>query len=175
MSMAIEFHCPFCSKTVRTGDEHAGRRAKCPYCHQSIHVPTPSDQIEPLKLAPVDETDEERQERLLAESRELAHRLNREKESAGAEPPRGEVDRASRDVARPKIDVETIVVNYVKAMAGGNLEEADRIVADLRGEKEEADRIISQISMDEMPPAQLDNVPRPVLIGYLKQLHQELQ
>mgnify|MGYP000946439218 CR=1 FL=1 len=51
--MAIEFHCEFCGKQVRAQDEHAGKRAKCPSCHQSVYVPTPSDQIEALGIEPL--------------------------------------------------------------------------------------------------------------------------
>lgn len=37
--MAIEFHCPQCSKLLRTADDKAGRTAKCPDCGSSIQVP----------------------------------------------------------------------------------------------------------------------------------------
>jgi DNA-directed RNA polymerase subunit RPC12/RpoP len=37
--MAIEFHCNFCNKLLRTADERAGQGAKCPDCGASLLVP----------------------------------------------------------------------------------------------------------------------------------------
>ena len=40
--MTIEFHCPNCNKTLRTADEKAGARAKCPQCKEPVTVPMPA-------------------------------------------------------------------------------------------------------------------------------------
>lgn len=37
--MAIEFHCPSCNKLLRTADDKAGKRARCPDCGEAITVP----------------------------------------------------------------------------------------------------------------------------------------
>jgi predicted RNA-binding Zn-ribbon protein involved in translation (DUF1610 family)/uncharacterized membrane protein len=37
--MAIEFHCTNCNKLLRTSDDRAGARAKCPDCGTEITVP----------------------------------------------------------------------------------------------------------------------------------------
>jgi len=37
--MPIEFHCPQCSKLLRTPDESAGKRARCPHCSTVADVP----------------------------------------------------------------------------------------------------------------------------------------
>ncbi|MDA1014808.1 MAG: hypothetical protein O3A00_10200, partial [Planctomycetota bacterium] len=37
--MTIEFNCKFCGKILRTGDDKAGRQAKCPSCGETIAVP----------------------------------------------------------------------------------------------------------------------------------------
>lgn len=37
--MTIEFHCPSCNKLLRTADNRAGARAKCPDCGTGITVP----------------------------------------------------------------------------------------------------------------------------------------
>lgn len=57
--MALEFQCPSCSKLLRTPDEAAGKKAKCPQCGAIVDVPhesspqpddreneVPSDEIE---------------------------------------------------------------------------------------------------------------------------------
>lgn len=40
--MAIEFNCPYCTATVRVGDNAAGRMGKCPKCQTRILVPRPT-------------------------------------------------------------------------------------------------------------------------------------
>jgi len=40
--MAIEFRCPNCEKKLKTGDDKAGRTAKCPQCGTSVTVPASS-------------------------------------------------------------------------------------------------------------------------------------
>ncbi len=42
--MAIEFHCPYCTATVRVGLEAAGKVGRCPKCDTRLRVPT-LDQI----------------------------------------------------------------------------------------------------------------------------------
>jgi len=37
--MTIEFRCPSCGKLLRTSDDKAGARAKCPECRAAVHVP----------------------------------------------------------------------------------------------------------------------------------------
>jgi phage FluMu protein Com len=37
--MAIEFHCTGCGRLLRTGDDTAGKRAKCPQCGTVVTIP----------------------------------------------------------------------------------------------------------------------------------------
>jgi len=37
--MAIEFRCTQCNKLLRTADQSAGKKAKCPECGQILRVP----------------------------------------------------------------------------------------------------------------------------------------
>lgn len=39
--MSIEFRCTSCGTLLRTGDDTAGKQAKCPNCGQILPVPTP--------------------------------------------------------------------------------------------------------------------------------------
>ena len=164
----IEFHCPFCGKQIRTADEHAGKHGKCPSCHQSVYIPTPEDRIEPLPIAPIDEEFERDRQRLLDETRQLQHRLLHERdlpEERGRPPP-------SDDSAppTPAVDVEPWVAGYVKARADGALDSAGRLAAQARRHTRELDEVVQRMTADEIPPTALARVPRPVLIGFLKQL-----
>src|SRR5258708_7578566 len=42
--MPIEFRCQKCGKLLRTGDETAGKQAKCPECGSIMSIPIPEPQ-----------------------------------------------------------------------------------------------------------------------------------
>lgn len=168
--MAIEFHCNHCGRLIKTGDEHGGKRGKCPSCHNSVYIPTPSDQIEPLDLAPLDEAAVQEAERQARAAQELASRLRRDQalpeESRTFQTPSAAPDAP----AEAHVDMEHLVTDYVECMASGDLEEAEELKSQIRRRPREADETIDRILADEMPPAALQDVPRPVLAGFLKQL-----
>ena len=78
--MSIEFHCEHCGKSVRAPDETGGKHGKCPSCHQSVYIPMPSDQVEPLDISPVDQTEERERARLRKEALQLQRDLLEERE-----------------------------------------------------------------------------------------------
>lgn len=49
--MPITFDCP-CGKSLRVGDEHAGRRVKCPACGTVVLAPKPQPQFEVVEEEP---------------------------------------------------------------------------------------------------------------------------
>jgi hypothetical protein len=51
--MAIETKCPTCERTLRVGDEHAGKQARCPMCN-TIYVVPGGTATEPSPAAPRD-------------------------------------------------------------------------------------------------------------------------
>ncbi len=168
--MAIEFHCHHCGHLVRTANEHAGRRGKCPHCHNSVYIPTPSEEIEPLPLAPLNEADEREKKRLEEESRRLARALLEDKtelppESASRAP----AAQPLGDVRLPG-DMEVLVTEYVLAMAEGRLAEAEDLALEIRMDMKRAEEYIQRLSIDQIPPQRLAKIPRPVLLGFLKQL-----
>ena len=61
--MAIVFHCEHCGKKIEAADDAGGKRGTCPVCHNKLYVPS-RDVGDELKLAPVDETELEREKRL---------------------------------------------------------------------------------------------------------------
>lgn len=60
--MPISFACD-CGKQLRVGDEHAGKRAKCPACKNPVSVPAPPPPPDPEP----DATDEDAAFRALSE------------------------------------------------------------------------------------------------------------
>jgi hypothetical protein len=175
--MAIEFHCSHCGHLVRTANEHAGKRGKCPSCHNSVYIPTPSEELEPLDLAPLDDSERREQQRAEEESRRIARALLAEKGEPTPELARGGDDDTPEPLgdARLPVDMESMVTDYVLAMAEGDLSEAENLAVQIRLHSKEAEPIIDRLSNDEMPPRRLTKVPRGVLIGFLKQLRGKKQ
>lgn len=167
----IEFHCHHCGELVRTADDNAGKRGKCPKCHQSVYIPTPPDKIEPLRLSPVDEHEEAERRRQTRESQELTRALH----DAGADLTAGkesspEHEPLSIDDPRLPSDLETLIIDYALYMAEGKLTEAQRLAEQIRRDMDRAEELVQRITMDELPPARLAHIPRPVLQGFMKQL-----
>lgn len=167
--MAIEFHCDHCGHLVRTSNENAGKRGKCPHCHLSVYIPTPTEEIEPLRLAPVDEVEERERQRAIEESRELARKLQEERE-APPDLPKVAMPEPIGDVRLPG-DMEALITEYALSMADGRLSEADDVAVQIRMDIKRADDYIQRLTMDELPPAKLAHIPRALLLGFLKQLH----
>jgi DNA-directed RNA polymerase subunit RPC12/RpoP len=169
--MAIEFHCDHCGNKVRTPDESAGRRGRCPYCKQSVYIPTPRDQIELLDLAPLDEAHERDLQAMQNETRDIAARLLRDKNTP-PETPGSQRGDARHDVIEPRADPQALIVQYAMNMASGDLPAADELAAEIRRDMAAAEQTMDRILMDEVPPAQLARIPRPVLVGFFKRLRQ---
>jgi hypothetical protein len=177
--MPIELHCVHCNKLVRAPDNAAGRRAKCPYCHGEVYVPTPPDQIEELELAPEDEDWKKQKERLDAEAEQIREALRHEKEV----PEGGPADRGAGRVGTPpggegltaraaskREGAEALVIEFLVAMKGSQLDRAEGLVAKLKEQAEEAKEFAQRLSVDPMPPAELADVSPGVLKGLLKDL-----
>lgn len=167
--MPIEFHCEHCGKPVRAPDESGGKHGKCPACHQSVYIPMPSDQIEPLEIAPVDETEEHERARLRQETLKLQRDLLEERElpkglASGPPLPAAGAPRS------PKLDMQTLLIEYALAMAAGNLERAEQLATDIRADMRVAEETIQRLVADDLPPEQLSEIPRPVLVGFFRQL-----
>ncbi len=163
--MSIEFHCPKCGALVKAPDDAGGRRGKCPSCEQSVYIPTPADQLEPLELEPLNEEEERRQQELLEESRRLAEETLR----SASRPPGEETSAPPRE---PEVDVQQLVTEYAQRMSAGELEDAESIAKVLARHPDKTREVAERILMDEVPPEELSDIPRPVLAGFLKQLTQ---
>jgi hypothetical protein len=167
--MSIEFHCDHCGRLVRAPDDAGGKHGKCPSCHQSVYIPMPSDEIEPLDIAPIDESEERERSELLKESQDIQRRLMEERDvpaGAAAAPPPS----PASQVTPPSLDMDTLIIEYALAMANGNLEEADRLATDIRTDMKSAEEVMQRLTLDELPPERLADIPRPVLVGFFKQL-----
>lgn len=163
--MSIEFHCEKCGRLVKAPDDAGGRHGKCPTCHQSIYIPEPD--AEPLDLAPIDEEAERRERQARAEASALASRL-----ASDREPPSGPDDGPSLrgQIAEPRMPMDQLVIEYAKAMAAGDLNTAEQYAQDIRRDKSKAQEAIQALMSDDLMPEPLASLPRPVLVGFFKQI-----
>lgn len=166
--MAIEFHCQHCGHKVRAADEHAGKHGRCPTCKQSVYIPTPSEDLEPLRLAPLDDRDARERARADEEARRIARRIREDQTEPVAEV-RAPLPEPTGDARLPP-DMETLVQEYVRCMHDGKLVEAEELARDIRGDLPKAREYIQRLVADELPPTRLAHIPRGVLLGFLKQL-----
>lgn len=179
--MPIEFHCDHCGKPVRAPDEAGGKHGKCPSCHQSVYIPLPDTELEPLTLSPVDESFEREKTRLLKETRALQNKVLTDREAQperGAAAGRGAPGLAAggaRPAGVPQIslgEMTEILTQYAAAMASGKLAEADALAVDIRKHMKQADEVMQRIIADEIPPPRLEKIPKPVLAGFFRQLRE---
>ena len=180
MVMGIEFHCSKCGKLIRARGTAGGKRGKCPYCKQSVYIPTPPEEIEEVPLAPIDEADAARERRLEDEARRLATELGREEggkydtaDSPGDAPTGGDIAMAPpRDL---ELDVPTSVNEYLSAMADSDMDRADTVARHLTTHVAQARKYVQRLVVDELPPAELSHIPAAVYKGFLRELVKRLK
>jgi len=162
--MAIAFHCEHCGKKIEAPDNAGGKWGKCPACHKKVYIPG-LDEEEELKLAPVDEGDLARQRRLMAETRMLEQEILSEKE----------VPDDSNEISAPAAEVNDKeltknIILYLRQMADGNLDQADRIANSIVPGRHKALKILDVIALSEIPEPELADIPQQVLSGFIRSL-----
>ncbi len=167
--MAITFHCEHCGKKIEAVDTAGGKWGKCPACHNKLYVPSP-DTGEELKLAPVDEDDRERARRLMAETYKLTQDilLEREVPDGGQGEPAGAMYELSEQELRRN------VIAYLRQIAEGELDEAERTAALLVPSREKAIQIIDRIALSEIPESELADIPQQLLSGAIRALRNRI-
>jgi hypothetical protein len=170
--MGITFHCEYCGKKIQAPDTAAGKKGKCPACHNQIFVPAAETGDDELKLVPIDETEEQRQKRLLAESFKLRQNILSETaipdDEKGAKPAR-----PAASVDDKKVTAQ--IVTYLKLMVNGELDKAERIANGIKPYGEQAADILDQIAYGEKSVDELENIPQQVLFGMIKELQEKLR
>jgi DNA-directed RNA polymerase subunit RPC12/RpoP len=161
--MAITFHCSRCGKKIEAQDTAAGKWAKCPACRNKIYVPGLSDDQE-LKLAPIDETEEERKRRLMAETYRLTQDILQEREIPEGPGLGGHA---------PEINDKELtkrIITYLRQMADGDLDEAQKTADLIAPYRRQATNILDQIAVSQIPEPELADVPGHVLSGLIRNL-----
>lgn len=164
--MSIKFHCEHCGKRIDAPDTAGGKWGKCPACHNKVYVPQADDEVdEELRLAPIDETEEERQKRLLAETFQITQSILQEKSvpDAGVAPltPAG-------DISEEKLT--EIIVLYLRQMYDGDLDDAQRTAESIASHRRQSREILDRIATSDPPDPELMDIPPTVLSGFIRNL-----
>ena len=162
--MAITFHCSHCGKKVEAQDSAGGKWAKCPACHNKIYVPNLKADEE-LKLAPIDESEEERKQRLMDETHQLTQDILLEREAPEAATGFGG---ATAEISDKELTKNIIV--YLRQMANEELDEAQITVDSIVAYSRQAVKILDKIAVSEMPEPELADIPPHVLSGLIRNL-----
>jgi len=171
--VAIEFHCEHCEHLIRAPNDTGGKKGRCPACKNVVYIPLPAEESGEIPLAPIDDAEERRRAEEEKRARAVEHQLLRHREVPG-ESGRSAARGAPAGPASAPADPRKLVAQFVSAMAAGQLEDADRVVRALARDAARAHEAIDAISADAAPLPGVGSVPRPVLMGFLKQLRSRL-
>ena len=181
--VAVEFHCEHCNKLIKASLSTAGQTGKCPHCKGVNYIPLPEDESGELPLAPLDEDFEKRRAQTAAEDAALVHKLLRESESPKERNRRKGFRRPDVSTAAPapvppppmpRKQLTSLVVQFIEAMSQGQLERADKLVGELAGRKDQVRPILDELLTEDLSGYGLPALPRPVLVGFVKQLRTRL-
>lgn len=162
--MAIKLHCSACGKKIEAPDNAGGKWGKCPACHTKIYVPLPQTDDDELKLAPIDETEEQKKKQLMQETFQLTQHILEEKGVSEAPGTVGPV---------PEVNEETLtndIIRYLRLMANGDLDTAQRTADLIVPHRRKAAAILDQLAKDYPPDPELEDIPPQVLSGLVRNL-----
>lgn len=162
--MTITFHCEHCNKKIEAADDAGGKRGKCPACHNKIYVPLP-DSDEELKLAPLDTNFREKEKQLMAETHRLTQDILREREL-----PDGPREASGAAYEMGDRELTKNVIMYLKQMAQGELDEAEKTGALIASFSGRATAILDRVALSEIPEPELADIPQQLLSGSIRAL-----
>jgi hypothetical protein len=176
--MAVTFHCEYCGKKIEAPDGAGGKWGKCPACHNKLYVPNLSEGEE-LKLAPVDESDEAKQKRLMKETYKLSEEILLEKAIPGesSEETAESTESAEAMVLPLEIDDEQLkknIIKYLLQMSQGQLEQAETSMGVIEPFGQRAIGILDKIALAEIPEPELAKIPPQVLSGLIRDLRDKI-
>ena len=165
--MSISFKCQRCKKKIKAPDKNGGKYGQCPHCNYRCYIPSPPDENEPeLKLAPIDEEEENQYSDMMRKTHDLTQNILHER--AGDEP-----DNAPQGAMNENELIKTIII-YLRMMADGRLDQAERMAAKIKPYAPSAKQILKTIMRAERPEPELADIPAKLLMGLIKNLNDTL-
>ena len=180
--MAIERQCEKCGHVFNVSHEDTGKQYKCPHCGNDTYIPTPEDELEELPLSPEDQAEVQREEQLQAERRRLDRILAAES-NGGESDDQTTTSASDAAVGRHshttppgtgRTSIKGVVITYLTAMRETDLGRAEQALALLATRRDDVLRVIDRLAADQIPPAEMSDVPPAVYQGFLKTLRSRL-
>lgn len=160
--MAIKFHCNFCGKKIEAPDTAGGKWGKCPACHAKLYVPLPMAEDE-LKLAPIDETEEQRKRQLLQETFRLTQDILQERNAPEVAPAGPATDISQEQLTKH-------IFQYLRQMFTGDLDAAQKTADLIVPHRRKAIVLLDQIVRSKKRDPELEDIPLQVLSGLIRNL-----
>ncbi|MCK4914093.1 MAG: hypothetical protein KAI59_04000 [Planctomycetes bacterium] len=173
--MAIVFHCEYCDKKIEAPDTAGGKWGKCPSCHNKLYVPNLAANAddEELKIAPINDSEEAKERKLMAETYQLTQKILEEKET-----PEGRQTQTAKPAeSAPTLSDKQLtekIISCLRLMADGQLDRADIAIDTLANQIEQAGKILDNIALSEIPEPQLDDIPPQVLAGLIRTMRAKM-
>jgi hypothetical protein len=161
--MPIKFHCNCCGKKIEAPDNAGGKWGKCPGCHTKVYVPMPETGDE-LKLAPVDESEEQRKKQLLQETFRLTQDILQEKNVPEGGVPAGPTSDISEE------QLTNHIIRYLRQMVDGKLDAAQHTADLIVPHRRKAIAILDYLARSDTPDPELEDIPQQVLSGLIRNL-----
>lgn len=160
--MPIKFHCENCKRKIKAPDESGGKYGNCPYCNHRCYIPRPRlDDEDDLQLAPVDDKEETRYEELMSETHSVTENILQQRQKPAAPGQREETN---------KKELTKNIVIYLRQIADGELDEAQKTVDAITPYREQAIKILDEIGAREVPEPELADISPVVLNRLIKNL-----
>lgn len=172
----VEFHCEHCGKLIRAPENAGGQTGKCPHCKGMNYIPLPPEEVGEIPLAPLDEAEERRRRQSAVEDSELMRNVLHERDTPGEPTRRRQFRRPDAPAQTPAVaplspkQLTSAIVSFIEAMSLGQLEKADEMARRLSGHGQQVNKILDNLQSENMAGYGLPSLPRPVLLGFVKQL-----
>ena len=171
--MSIIFHCESCKKKIQAPEGSGGKYAGCPHCKHRVYIPVPKevlDQQEELTLAPIDEDEERKRQRLMRETYALQQTLLKQKDlpeaqDSGQAPPSSSVVNSNGPDDR---ELLRQIIFALRNMVDGNIDQADSAARSLGAYKKRVIHLLDRLAMSDMPEPEFADVPPQVLAKFIK-------
>jgi len=160
--MAITFHCECCKKKINAPDTAGGKWGKCPFCSHKCYIPLPpSDDDEELTLASIDDNEEQNYKKMILETQNVTLSLLHQTK---------EPDDNGKDTNIDGKDLAKMILNYLKLMAAGSLDEAHNLAEKISPHKKAAKPVLEKLLNAKTPLPGLHEIPKKVLEHYIKDM-----
>ncbi len=175
MSDHIRVTCQNCNHVIKAPRKAAGRRGKCPHCHNSVYIPTPESELDAIPLEPEHEQAHAAAQRLEKEDVALAAAMRRETKEAPELTVTPQRERpATRKTALNATEINDLIIRYLLAMQVSELERAETLTVELKGAARQAKSKIQQMMVDAMRPEAVRSMADGLYQGFLRKLLEQL-